>query len=88
MYAESVFEFEGKKRTEKVITNLQVVEEGSMTEHQFDAAVKDIVTFLSYVGEPVQVKRQHIGMWVLLFLFFMLGFVYAMKKAFWSQLKD
>lgn len=87
VYKEKTFMFGDEKKTEKVISHLQIVKEGEMTEHQFDSAVNDLVTFLSYVGEPMQTERQHIGYGVLLFLLVLAGLTYALKKAFWSQLK-
>ena len=35
---------------------------------QFDQSVRDITTFLAYAGEPAALKRQSLGVWVILFL--------------------
>jgi len=34
---------------------------------EFDGFVRDTVNFLDYVGDPAQVERQSIGLWVVLF---------------------
>lgn len=87
VYKMETFDFGGESKQRKVIAHLQNISEGEMSEHQFIAAVNDIVTFLAYAGEPVQIKRQHIGIGVLLFLFVLLGFAYALKKVYWKKLK-
>ena len=38
------------------------------TPAQFDQTVRDITTFLEYAGEPAALKRQSMGVWVILFL--------------------
>lgn len=86
VYRMETFDFGGESKQRKVIAYLRNISEGEMSEHQFIAAVNDIVTFLAYVGEPVQIKRQHIGIGVMIFLFVLLGFAYAMKKSFWKKL--
>ena len=87
VYKTREFNFGGKVKKEKVISHLLVTDEGTMSEHQFQSAVKDIVTFLSFAGEPVQLERQRLGVWVIVFLFVLLAFSYALKKFYWKQLK-
>jgi len=64
---------------------LRVVEAGSMSGPEFDRAIRDLVTFLSYLGEPMQIERQRIGMYVLAFLFVFLGLAYLLKKEYWKD---
>jgi len=71
----------------QVIDHLQLLEAGSMTQQQFASTVKDIVSFLVYVAEPIQLKRRQLGIWVLLFLFLLLPFAYFLKKEFWKDIK-
>ena len=58
-----------------------------MTPHQFKAAVRDLVTFLAYVGEPIQVVRERMGLWVLAFLSVFLVLAYLLKKEYWKDIK-
>ncbi len=41
---------------------------GSVTPAQYDEFVRDTVNFLQYVGDPTQLEREGIGIWVVLFL--------------------
>jgi ubiquinol-cytochrome c reductase cytochrome c1 subunit len=51
----------------------------------FDRAVRDITTFLHYVGEPSALKREAIGLWVILFLAAFTLLAWALKKEYWSD---
>lgn len=61
-----------------------LVEEGTLSQNQFDGSVQDLVTFLVYVGEPAQLVRYYIGSFVLGFLFILLVPAYLLKKAYWK----
>lgn len=87
-YETKQFTFDGETRQEQFISHLVANTEGSMTEHEFDSAVNDIVSFLVYVGEPVQQQRQWLGFWVIGFVLILTGLFYGLKKSFWSELKD
>jgi len=52
---------------------------------KYDAAVLDLVNFLCFVGEPIQVFRQRLGIWVLLFLGIFLVFAYLLKREYWKD---
>jgi cytochrome c1 len=41
---------------------------GQLTTTEFDQAAYDIVNFLYYVAEPARMQREHLGIYVLLFL--------------------
>ncbi len=64
-----------------------LVAPGEMTEQAFDSTLNDLVTFLVYVAEPVQLIRYRIGMWVLLFLLVLLVFAYRLKRSYWRRVK-
>jgi len=55
---------------------------------KFDSAVLDLVNFLVYVGEPAQVTRKRIGIWVMLFLGIFLIFAYLLKREYWKDVKS
>jgi ubiquinol-cytochrome c reductase cytochrome c1 subunit len=74
-------EEEGKKVFEK----FEVVEQGSMTPQQFDNAVRDLTAFLSYVGEPIQMERKRLGIWVLAFIAVFFVLAYMLKKEYWKD---
>ena len=45
----------------------------------------DVVTFLSWAANPETVERKQIGVRVILFLVFMTGLTYALKRKVWSD---
>ena len=58
---------------------------GQMSPEEYDKAVADLVNFLVYVGEPVQLKRQGIGVGVLFFLAALGVLAYFMKRDYWKD---
>jgi ubiquinol-cytochrome c reductase cytochrome c1 subunit len=54
---------------------------------QYDRTVRDLVNFLVYVGEPAAQSRKSIGIVVLFVLGVLFVFAYAMKKAFWKDIR-
>lgn len=66
--------------------NLVLLEQGEMTEQQFDSALQDLVTFLVYVGEPAQLVRYKMGGFVILFLCIFLIFAYQLKRFYWRNI--
>ncbi|MGR9044769.1 MAG: cytochrome c1 [Gammaproteobacteria bacterium] len=69
-----------------VITHLSLKEPGQLTEAQFDQMVNDLVNFLEYVGEPVQLQRQSMGKYVLFFIFMFLVIAYLLKREYWKDI--
>jgi ubiquinol-cytochrome c reductase cytochrome c1 subunit len=60
---------------------------GSLTPAQYDEFVRDTVNFLQYVGDPSQVERQSLGVWVVLFLLLFTGISYMLKKEYWKDVR-
>lgn len=60
---------------------------GSMSESEFDETVKNLVTFLEYSANPVKLKSQRIGTYVLLFLAVFFVFAYLLKREYWRDVK-
>ncbi|MBL4820671.1 MAG: ubiquinol-cytochrome c reductase [Gammaproteobacteria bacterium] len=55
---------------------------GSLSEQEFNQVATDIVGFLYYIGEPVRERRKEIGVWVLVFLAVLYGFVAVLGREF------
>jgi ubiquinol-cytochrome c reductase cytochrome c1 subunit len=55
---------------------------------EYDAAILDLVNFLSFMGEPVQVVRQRLGIWILLFLGVFLVFACLLKREYWKDIQN
>jgi ubiquinol-cytochrome c reductase cytochrome c1 subunit len=66
-------------------TKLVLEETGTLSEKEFDIFVNDLVNFLVYVGEPVQLERERIGKYVIIFLFMFLIIAYLLKKEYWQD---
>ena len=61
--------------------------EEEMTAEDYNSFILDTVTFLEYVGEPIQQKRKSLGIWVISFLVLFLIFSYALYKDIWREVK-
>jgi ubiquinol-cytochrome c reductase cytochrome c1 subunit len=49
--------------------------------------VRDIVTFLDYIGEPVQLQRRALGFWVIGFLLIFLLISFMLKREIWKDVE-
>ena len=67
------------------IAKLELVEQGSQTPAEYDRTVRDLVNFLAYMGEPIKLERQALGVKVLLFLFVLFVLTYLLKKEYWKD---
>ena len=67
------------------ITSLKIETPGSLTEAEYADLVADITNFMAYLADPIKETRHRIGMWVMLFLFGLLGLTYALKKEYWKD---
>lgn len=69
----------------KALKGFELVQPGSMSPPEFKEAMVDLVNFLAYVGEPIQLKRQSLGIWVVLFLLLASVVFYLLKKEYWKD---
>ena len=76
----------GQPYEKQVIDHIELKKAGSMNEKEFDQAVTDLVNFLEYVGEPHKLKRERLGVWVLLFLVVFTLFAYLLKREYWKDI--
>jgi ubiquinol-cytochrome c reductase cytochrome c1 subunit len=70
---------------DRPVEKLELATPGAQTPAQFDQSVRDITAFLEYVGEPAALKRQSLGVWVVLFLAFFTFLAWLLKKEFWKD---
>jgi len=71
----------GTKHVEK----LTITQPGTHTVAEFDAVVNDLVTYLVYMGEPMQLERKRLGFYILIFLFIFFIVAYMLKKEYWKD---
>lgn len=69
----------------EVIDHLELAQPGLLTPEEYEETVRDLVTFLAYLGEPAQVKRRNVGIWVMLFLALFALLAYALKAEYWRD---
>jgi ubiquinol-cytochrome c reductase cytochrome c1 subunit len=76
---------DGKPATEQVFHHFEQVAPGRMNAEEYDGFVRDTVAFLSYVGEPAQMQRHRLGIWVVLFLLVFTWLAWLLKKEYWKD---
>ncbi len=64
---------------------LELAVPGSQSAEEYKTTVTDLVNFLVYLGEPVQLLRKKVGTGVIIFLLFFLVLAYALKKEYWKD---
>ncbi len=67
------------------VEKLELATPGTLSPAQYDDAVRDLTTFLQYVGEPAALKRESMGIWVVLYLAFFTLLAYLLKHEFWKD---
>lgn len=58
---------------------------GELSNEEYDQTVLDLVNFLVYSGEPVQLERERMGFWVLGFIVIFFIFTVLLKKEYWRD---
>jgi ubiquinol-cytochrome c reductase cytochrome c1 subunit len=71
----------------QVFERFELVQAGTLTPAEFSQAARDITAFLSWAAEPMQVERQRLGIFVLLFLLVLFAFSWLYYKELWKDVK-
>jgi ubiquinol-cytochrome c reductase cytochrome c1 subunit len=77
---------DGKTTTVRRFDHFEQLAPGQLSAAEFDEFLKDTVNFLDYAGEPAQVDRRSIGVWVVLFLLLFTWLALLLKKEYWKDL--
>jgi ubiquinol-cytochrome c reductase cytochrome c1 subunit len=76
----------GQVETEDAcLKGLMIATPGTQKSEEFDQTARDISAFLEYVGEPAVLKRQKLGVWVILFLAFFTFLAWLLKREYWRD---
>lgn len=67
------------------LEGFEQIQAGTLSRVEYDMFLGDLVNFMVYVAEPIQVERRSMGWKVLLFLVVLFGFAYALKKEYWKD---
>lgn len=70
---------------EQHFAGFRQISEGQLSESEYDEFVRDTTNFLDYIGEPMQLDRQRLGIKVLAYLTMLFILAYALKKEFWKD---
>jgi ubiquinol-cytochrome c reductase cytochrome c1 subunit len=60
---------------------------GLMTPLEYDKAVADLVSFMTWMAEPAQNTRKRLGVWVLLFLGVFIVITWRLNASYWKDIK-
>lgn len=86
VFTEEVYGEGATRSVERVFQRFEEVAPGAMAGAEYDVFVRDIVNFLDYVGEPSQVARRALGVWVVLFLIVFTWLAWLLKKEYWKDI--
>ena len=68
-----------------VIVGIETDGSGELNAEEYDDAVRDLVNFLEYSGDPVKLERHRLGWWVMGFLVIFTIVVVLLKKEYWRD---
>ncbi|WP_260259798.1 cytochrome c1 [Vibrio intestinalis] len=71
--------------TVQVIVGVESDGTGELNQEEYDDAVRDLVNFLEYSGDPVKLERHALGWWVMGFLVIFTILVVLLKKEYWRD---
>lgn len=69
------------------VVDLELDEPGRLSPEEYDRAMLDLVSFMEYLAEPAILKRERIGIWVLLFLGLLTLLCFLLYKEYWKDVK-
>lgn len=89
-----LWEYQGWQRLAMPVGNagraagpkLEITVPGRLPEREYKSMVRDLVSFLSYLAEPVKTLRQSVGIGVVLYLCVFLAVMYLLKKEYWKDI--
>lgn len=63
----------------------ELVQPGKLSPEEYETTVRDLVSFLVYMGEPAKLVRYKVGFWVLAFLSVLFLVTYLLKREYWKD---
>lgn len=85
VYKKVTHVIDGHEHTTDILDHLELEKAGVLSPVEYDNLVADVVNFLTYVSEPMQLKRKQVGVWVILFLLVFAGLAYLLKREYWKD---
>lgn len=68
-----------------VVVGIESDGSGELNQEEYDQAMRDLVNFLEYAGDPVKLERHALGWWVMGFLVIFTIIVVLLKKEYWRD---
>lgn len=81
----ALWPLQGERAYDRQKKQFSEITKGAMSQVEYDLAVRDLVNFLVYVGEPAAHDRKAIGIYVLFVLGLLFVFAYLLKKEYWKD---
>ncbi|WP_070962406.1 cytochrome c1 [Vibrio sonorensis] len=69
----------------QVVVGVESDGSGELNSEEYDQAVRDLVNFLEYSGDPVKLERHALGWWVMAFLVLLTIVFVLLKKEYWRD---
>ena len=82
-----LWELQGEQELDKNTGELSLIKAGKLNQKEYDAVIMDLTNFVTYMSEPVQLKRKKMGFYVVGFLLLLLVLTIKLKKEFWKDIK-
>ncbi|MGL6261620.1 cytochrome c1 [Vibrio sp. WXL210] len=70
---------------QQVVVAVRTDGTGELNQEEYDDAIRDLVNFLEYSGDPVKLERHKLGWWVMGFLVLFTIIVVLLKKEYWRD---
>jgi ubiquinol-cytochrome c reductase cytochrome c1 subunit len=83
----ALWTLQGQRAYDREKKQWQELSKGAYSQVEYDMAVRDLVNFLVYVGEPAAQERKAIGVIVLFVLGILFVLTYALKQEYWKDVK-
>ncbi len=86
---EPVFEehANGDGTTTRRVVGVKTGTPGALDAAGFHGKIRDLVTFLAYLGEPARLERHPLGKWVILYLVVFALFAWLLKHEYWRDVE-
>ena len=91
LQGERAAKFEDRKdphdasKMQKVFVGFEQLTPGTMKPQEYDDNIADLVAFMSWMAEPVQLERKRLGVIVLIFLAIFTLVAWRLNKAYWKD---
>jgi ubiquinol-cytochrome c reductase cytochrome c1 subunit len=81
----ALWTLQGERAYDRDKRQWRELSKGTLSQVEYDMAVRDLVNFLAYAGEPAATERKSIGIVVLFLLGILFIFTYLLKKEYWKD---